>query len=599
MDNFGGTNSASVQISLESPPIVYIDQPADGARFIAPSYIYLEANANIDVGTIARVDFYTNGAFFVSANIDQSPEYAYRWDNPPLGNYFLTALAVDGHGFGTLSIPVQISVVAPNAPLISITTPPAGAVYSAPTNILVAVSVSDTYPIQSVQLYNNGVLFGTLTNTPYVFVLRNLAQTTYNFVADALDNQGYSGDSLQVSVTVTNDPAREPLFNLTDIGALLGPASQALGLNGYGLVVGGSTTPTSSYQPFFDNNGVVQWLPLFGGQSLGGGGEAIGINNSNVITGNAATSSGYGHAFSFDGTNLVDLGTLGGQQSSGAAINASGEIVGSAGDANNDSRAFLYTNGKMTNLDTFGGSNSVATAINTTGQVVGYATVPPGDILGFLYYPGASNQMLGNLGGPVCQPYAINDAGQIAGEAGTPGGYSHAFFSLQGFMVDLGTLGGFNSAALGMNNYGQIAGWSENDQLQDHAFLWQNDVMYDLNELLPTNSGWTLQYATAINDAGQIVGYGLNGTNENDQAFLLTLATNSQVQPQDSQLLAYIKGQFNLNLPVPLGSPFVVQASTDLLNWIPVATNYDRTGLVNFTDPHATATRFYRAVPLQ
>jgi probable HAF family extracellular repeat protein len=163
-------------------------------------------------------------------------------------------------------------------------------------------------------------------------------------------------------------------------------------------------------------------------------------------------------------------------------------------------------------------------------------------------------------------------------------------------MEDLGTLGGFNNVALGMNNYGQIVGWAEDDQLQDHAFLWQNDVMYDLNELIPTNSGWTLQYATAINDAGQIVGYGLNGSDENDQAFLLTLATNSPVQPQDSQLLAYIAGQFNLNLPVPLGSPFVLQASTNLQNWVPVATNYDRTGLVNFTDPHATATRFYRAV---
>jgi probable HAF family extracellular repeat protein len=597
MDNLGATNTASVQISLESPPYVYVDDPADGARYIAPSYIYLEANANIDVGTIARVDFYTNGAFFVSANIAQSPEYAYRWNNPPLGNYSLTALAVDGHGFSTLSIPVQFSVVASNTPLISITTPPAGAVYSAPTNILVAVSVSDSYPIQSVQLYNNGVLFGTLTNAPYVFVLRNLTQTTYNFVADALDTQGYSGASLQVSVSVTNDPAREPLFNLTDLGALLGPMNQALGLNGYGLVVGGSTTPTTSEQPFFDNNGVVQWLPLFGGESLGGGGYATGINNSNVITGSAETGSGYGHAFSFDGTNLVDLGTFGGQQSSGAAINASGAIVGSADDANNEARAFLYANGKMTNLDTFGGANSVATAINTTGQVVGFAAFPPGAVIGFLYYPGASNQTLGNLGGPVCQPYAINDAGQIAGEAGTAAGYNHAFLSLQGFMVDLGTLGGFNSAALGMNNYGQIVGWSENDQLQDHAFLWQNDVMYDLNELIPTNSGWTLQYATAINDAGQIVGYGLNGSDENDQAFLLTLATNSPVQPQDSQLLAYIAGQFNLNLPVPLGSPFVLQASTNLQNWIPVATNYDRTGLVNFTDPHATATRFYRAVP--
>jgi probable HAF family extracellular repeat protein len=601
MDNLGATNSASVEIDLESPPVVYIDQPADGARFIAPSYIYLEANANIDVGSITRVDFYTNGAFFVSANIAQSPEYAYRWSNPPLGNYSLTAIAVDGHGFAASSIPVQIAVVQSNTPLISITTPTNGAVYSAPTNILISVDVSDVNPIQSVQLYNNGVLTRTLTNAPYVFVLRNLAQTSYNFVAHTLDNQGYTGVSLSVSVTVTNDPAREPLFTLTDVGSLLGPANQALGINGNGLVVGTSTTPTSSYQPFFDNDGVVQWLPLFGGQGLGGGGAATGINNSNVITGNAETGSGYGHAFSFDGTNLVDLGSFGGQQSSGAAINASGEIVGSADDAGNQSRAFLYANGKLTNLDTFGGANSVATAINTSGQVVGYASFPPNNVIGFLYTPGASNQILGNLGSPVCQPHGINDAGYIAGDAGTADDYTHAFLSLQGFMVDLGNLGGFNSAALGMNNYGQIVGWSENDQLQPRAFLWQNDVMYDLNDLISTNAGWTLQEATAINDAGQIVGYGLHGANQNDQAFLLTLATNSPVQPEDAQLLGYISGQFNLNLPVPLGSPFILQASSDLQNWASISTNYDRTGLVNFTDAQAAANavRFYRVIPLQ
>ena len=44
--------------------------------------------------------------------------------------------------------------------------------------------------------------------------------------------------------------------------------------------------------------------------------------------------------------------------------------------------------------------------------------------------------------------------------------------------------------------------------------------MLDLNNLIPANSGWLLQQATAINDQGQIVGYGtLNGQSE---AFLLT-----------------------------------------------------------------------------
>ncbi len=44
--------------------------------------------------------------------------------------------------------------------------------------------------------------------------------------------------------------------------------------------------------------------------------------------------------------------------------------------------------------------------------------------------------------------------------------------------------------------------------------------MLDLNHLIPANSGWLLQFANAINDQGQIAGYGtLNGQTE---AFLLT-----------------------------------------------------------------------------
>lgn len=46
--------------------------------------------------------------------------------------------------------------------------------------------------------------------------------------------------------------------------------------------------------------------------------------------------------------------------------------------------------------------------------------------------------------------------------------------------------------------------------------------MLDLNSLLKdSGSGWTLEVANAINDKGQIVGYGLNPLGQTE-AFLLT-----------------------------------------------------------------------------
>jgi hypothetical protein len=43
----------------------------------------------------------------------------------------------------------------------------------------------------------------------------------------------------------------------------------------------------------------------------------------------------------------------------------------------------------------------------------------------------------------------------------------------------------------------------------ERAFLWDNGEMLDLNERIAPDSGWELSRATAINDRGQIVGYGL------------------------------------------------------------------------------------------
>jgi probable HAF family extracellular repeat protein len=44
--------------------------------------------------------------------------------------------------------------------------------------------------------------------------------------------------------------------------------------------------------------------------------------------------------------------------------------------------------------------------------------------------------------------------------------------------------------------------------------------MQDLNKLIPAHSGWVLETAYSINDAGQIVGYGT--LNKQQRAFLLT-----------------------------------------------------------------------------
>jgi probable HAF family extracellular repeat protein len=89
-------------------------------------------------------------------------------------------------------------------------------------------------------------------------------------------------------------------------------------------------------------------------------------------------------------------------------------------------------------------------------------------------------------------------------------------------MVDLGGLG-LGTDVLGMNDLDQIVGYVETpvSNVFD-AFVYTPGSGFKLlNNVIPPNSGWTLTEATAINNAGEIVGFGTNPQGNTD-AFLLT-----------------------------------------------------------------------------
>ena len=118
-------------------------------------------------------------------------------------------------------------------------------------------------------------------------------------------------------------------------------------------------------------------------------------------------------------------------------------------------------------------------------------------------------------GGQVCQAQALNDSGEVVGEANIGNGNYDAFSYSNGRINDLGTFGGPWANALGVNDSGQIVGASEGNNTDgssfEDAFLYSNGAMRDLNTLIGTSSAtWTLQFASAINNQGQIVGFGFD-----------------------------------------------------------------------------------------
>jgi probable HAF family extracellular repeat protein len=143
------------------------------------------------------------------------------------------------------------------------------------------------------------------------------------------------------------------------------------------------------------------------------------------------------HAFVYTNGNggMHDLGTLGGANSSAAAINSSGVIVGSADTISNGvsySHPFVYRSGVMADLGTLARLTGSATAINRSGQIVGYVQNSDQDVHAF-FYDGSMMVDLNDYIAPasgwttLTTADGINDAGQITGSGTLATGDYHAF----------------------------------------------------------------------------------------------------------------------------------------------------------------------------
>jgi probable HAF family extracellular repeat protein len=160
--------------------------------------------------------------------------------------------------------------------------------------------------------------------------------------------------------------------SFVDIGTLGGSASEALGVNDAGAIVGWANLPgDSAAHAFRYANGVMSDLGTLGGASS----VANAINSAGTVVGAADVPDGSSHAFVFDGERLVDLGTLGGSRSEATGINDAGQVVGWSEVADPAvSHAFLYSDGTMYDLNDYLTQTldplSEGNGINNAGQIL-------------------------------------------------------------------------------------------------------------------------------------------------------------------------------------------------------------------------------------
>jgi probable HAF family extracellular repeat protein len=305
-------------------------------------------------------------------------------------------------------------------------------------------------------------------------------------------------------------------YDVTPLGILPGDDnSLARGINDAGQVVGVSGTNLGTQHAFFWENGSMTPIGTLGGTES----VATGINNSGTVAGYAQTSDGSYHAFTWRDGTFTDLGTNGSNGSYAYAINDAGKVAGSLLIGFNQvPQAVSWNNNN--GITILGDLNSNAEGINNPGKVVGTMSTSSGYDHAFLWYKNGTRTDLGTLGGVVSIANGINEAGKVIGSSLTSNGIQHAALWQNGSITDLGTLGGNTSYASGINNAGKVVGTAQTSTGVDHAFLWYSGIMTDLNSKLQPNSGWVLSSAWAINNSGQIVGFGAyQGHNE---AFLLT-----------------------------------------------------------------------------
>ncbi len=300
-------------------------------------------------------------------------------------------------------------------------------------------------------------------------------------------------------------------YLVTDVAPYLGQAGIALNRHG---VVTATMQTANGLRPFVFSGGKRHVVEMDADDAY-----AYAINDRGDVAG-LVRSNHWADAFGFwwDGHQTRTIGDTD-EIAIAYAINQSRQVAGTLRNSKYQQRAYLYADGVLADLGALGGKFSLGLAINNGGRVAGYYS-PDGELVRAFIYDGLAMRDLGSLPGDAqSAAYALNDDGVVVGTSGPSASVFQAVRFHDGEVEGLGTLGGYSARALGINGRGHIVGWSglaaggeqgQQKELYTEAFIWRKGRMANLNGQLDATSGegWVLHSAAAINDAGQIAGWG-------------------------------------------------------------------------------------------
>ena len=319
-------------------------------------------------------------------------------------------------------------------------------------------------------------------------------------------------------------------YRMIDLGAV-GGQSNAFAISQAGAVGGTVILSDSHFRPvLFPSDGTPLQLPQLSTEREH---VVFAFDATGRPIGTSYTLGAMGlSAFRLDASGPTLLGPF-----AARSANASGDIAGStrtlASDGLTLPLACIYRGSTLTTLPGLGGRTSQALGIDDLGRVVGSATTANEGASRPCIWTSTTRVLdLGTLGGASGQAHAshasltTNESSVVGYSISSTDGLRHATLwriNAAGNVIsrsDLGVLRpGTSSFAQSINASMDVVGSSD-----FHAVLYRGGQVLDLNLLvsdMPT--GWTLESAAAINDAGQIAGTGIYlGV---PRAFLLEPAT--------------------------------------------------------------------------
>lgn len=252
--NTGTSSAVSVTVQDEvipdeDDPVVSITSPLDGATLEAGVAFTITGTATDNVA-VTGVEVSINGTVAGSATLTGA-NWTFEW-TPAAGSYEIVATASDAAGNTGSSTTVSVTAEVPDTedPVVTITSPTAGASFSAGAIIAVSGTASDNVGVTSitVAIGDEDPVEASLTGEDWLIELIAPDIGSYVITATASDAAGNSG-SATVAIVV---PEEEPPVIVIDVPAegdtyftgvlftVSGTATDNIGVTTVTVEVGGS-----------------------------------------------------------------------------------------------------------------------------------------------------------------------------------------------------------------------------------------------------------------------------------------------------------------------------------------------------------------------